>query len=56
MAAKRDEHVYAVVDDLLSRDRVTALRHAANRNHDYSPDSCAGCEVIQQILERDNKR
>lgn len=56
IAAKRDEYVHAIVDDLLSRDRITALRHAVNRNHEHKPDVCSGCELAEQIIERDRKR
>lgn len=56
ISAKRGEHLYAVVDDLLNNMRVHALRHAAFRNHKYKPESCDGCEIVERFIERDKKR
>lgn len=49
-AEARQRALALILADPLVAPLVEALRHQVQRNHDYSPAGCSGCEVAKKIL------
>lgn len=56
MSRRSGETISEILKDLVYRHSNAILSHAVNRNHDHNPNTCTGCEYVEQALARDRKR